>query len=125
MKAIRIAMLPLGATSLLVLGCATGPEPEVVRPIAQAESKIETAEQADAARHSGELLRSARTHLESARAAADDGDSEEAVRHATQAELDAELAIARADNREAEDAMQELEESLRALRNEIARNEAR
>lgn len=109
---------------LILVACATGPDPSV-RPIAQAESKIETAEESGAARSSPEAMASARKHLAAARAAADEGESEEATRLATKARLDAELAIAQADSQEAQQALEELEDSLQALRNEISRNQSR
>jgi hypothetical protein len=113
----------VAASLLLALaGCASSAS----RPDAQlasAETSIELAEQSGAREFGPTALESARTNLTLAQEAAEHNDYDTALRLATEAELDAELAAAQAGRYKAEEALAEIRDSIRTLRDEIARNE--
>lgn len=104
-------------------GCATQPDrPE--RQLARAETSIEFAEQSGAAEFDVAALGRARDHLDTAERLAAEGEYELALHAAEKAELDAELAAARTTRHKAEDALEEINESIETLRREIAREHA-
>jgi hypothetical protein len=117
------------ATTLLAVliltglgACATTSDrPE--RELALAEAGIDQAQQAGAAQHGAAELGAAREKLAAARAAADRDDMIVARRLAEKAALDAELANAMARSRKAETAVDEVQQTIEALRDEIARNQ--
>ncbi len=114
----------VAVTPLILAGCAsTGERPD--EQLAHASESIEAAEQSGGREYGPVALESAQSKLMLARSAADRGDHEEALRLAREAELEAELATARANRGKAEDALGELDESIRTLREEIARNQMR
>jgi hypothetical protein len=107
---------------LLALGaCATAPEP--VADLARAEAGIGQAEQSGARQYGPVELDMARDRLASARAAAAEGEMVLAGNYAKEATLAAELAAAKARSGKAAAAVKELEDSIAALREEIARNQ--
>lgn len=113
----------LAASALVVSGCASQPDrPE--RQLARAETSVEFAEQNGAGEYDLAALDRARSHLATAQAYADEGEYELALHAAEKAELDAELAAARANRHKAEDALEEINESIETLRREIARERA-
>lgn len=102
-------------------GCASTPD----RPegeLATAAANIDQAQQAGAAEHSAAELAAAQDKLAKARAAADRDETEMARRLAEQAALDAELANAMTRSRKAESTVDELNDTIEALRDEIERN---
>lgn len=116
-------LLLLAALAMLT-ACASGPDRPTAE-IARAEATIEQAEQSGARQYATAELDRAREKLAAAQSLADQDEMELARRHAEQAILDAELASAMARNRKAELAVDELNETIRTLREEIARNQDR
>lgn len=119
----KMPMAAAGALALLFLsGCATsGDRPD--GQLAHASESIEAAEQTGAREFAPAALEMAKDKLDRARTATERGDHEIALRLAREAELDAELAAAQANRGKAQDALDEINESIRTLRNEIARNQ--
>ena len=119
------ALLGAGALACLALvsGCAT--------PVSSAPSIASGATSIDAARSAGapELdavdLNEARNKLEKARALATAGDDQGAMRMAEQADVDAQLARARAGAERSRLAVAELEAGLQTLRDELNRAAAK
>ncbi|HEX7720237.1 MAG TPA: DUF4398 domain-containing protein [Woeseiaceae bacterium] len=114
------------AVAMLVVagGCASTPD----RPageLATAEAVIAQAQQSGAAEHSPAELAAAQNKLAEAKLAAERDDMVAARRLAEQAALDAELATAMTRNQQAESAVDELNDTIDALREEIARNQSR
>lgn len=103
-----------------IAGCAsTGERPE--RELAVAETNIQQAEQAGANQYAAQPLDSARDKLAAAQTAVAREEMHAAQRLAEEAAVDAELAGAMARNRKAEEAVEELNETIDVLREEIAR----
>lgn len=102
-----------------IVACASAPMP--IDKLAVARSSVERAEQAQAAQFAQVELNTARTKLAAAQAAADDRDGEVAARLADQADVDAQLAESTARAKQQEQVVAEMEDSLRALRNETLR----
>lgn len=114
------------AAAILVVagGCASTPD----RPageFATAEAGIAQAQQSGAAELSPAELAAAQNKLAEAKSAAERDDMVAARRLAEQSALDAELAVAMTRNEQAESAVDELNETIDALREEIARNQSR
>jgi len=128
MVAVATKSTPRAAVAGLLLSalasCAGSPEVPDAR-FERARAAIELAEQNGAVELSYRSLNSAREHFEAARHAAANGDSKLAGRLADKAQVDAELAAARASNRKAEEALYELLESIESLQNEAASIPAR
>ena len=125
MNTSRIIILN-GSALLLALGC-TACASSMERPeqqLASAETSIELAEQNDAREFAPAALERAQTQYKQAKTAAANEEYESAERLAKRAELDAELAMAETSNGKAMLALQELQESIQALRREIARNQS-
>ena len=121
MKEIRAGtILIVAAMTALVAGCTLG----MGRPteqLADAASSIQSAEAAGANRFSSIQLATARSKLEQAERLADAGENAKALRLADEAELDAQLAAAKADAQQAKNAMTTVQESTRRLQSELSR----
>lgn len=115
------AVAPLLLLAFAVSGCAGNEPRPAAANLAVAEASIQQAERADAERWAPNELSSARENLRRAEEAQEEGEDEIAARFATRAELDAELAAATADNRQARNAVEELRASLETLRRETLR----
>jgi septal ring factor EnvC (AmiA/AmiB activator) len=102
-----------------IVACAATPMP--VDKLAVAKSSVDRAEQAQAAQFAQVELTSARNKLAAAQAAADKKDAETAARMADQAEVDAQLAEFTARAKQQEQLVNEMDASLRDLRNETLR----
>jgi hypothetical protein len=90
--------------------------------VARSETAVRQAQQNLGNSESGAVeLQKARDHLELARRALNDKKEEPALRHAREAELNAELAVARSQSASARRAAEELQASIRTLREEAAR----
>lgn len=116
---------PLALASVLVLaGCASSRPPAgaVGAELDAAQSAIAQADQASAAQHAPLELRNARQKAQQARAALDAGDTEVARRLSAEATVDAELAQVKARSVVSQAAVEEVRESIRALREEIERS---
>jgi hypothetical protein len=123
--AMKHAITAYGTAAALVLvaaGCA-GNQQVARNDFSRAAASIRQAEEGGAQRYSSRELNVARQELDQAREAQERGDPELANRLATQAELDAELAAATADNREMQTAVEELRASIDTLREETRRGE--
>jgi hypothetical protein len=109
------------ATSILFVGC--GGVSEVTKErVARSETAVRQAQQNVGNAEKGALeLQKARDHLEQARRALDDEKEQPALRNAQQAELYAELAVARTQSASAQRAAEELQASIRTLRQEAER----
>jgi septal ring factor EnvC (AmiA/AmiB activator) len=104
-----------------IVACASAPAP--VEKLAVAKSSIERAEQAQAAQFAQVELSSARNKFAAAQAAADKHDAEVAARLADQADVDAQLAESTARAKQQTQLVNEMDASLRDLRNETLRRD--
>ena len=110
-----------------LIGCASSKPPEAVvtADVATAQRAIAQAEQANAASHAALQLRTARQKAEQAEAALARGERAHAQRLAEQSALDAQVAEVTARSAKARQAVEEVQESIRALREEAERNTQR
>jgi hypothetical protein len=104
-----------------IVACASSPMP--VEKLAIAKNSIERAEQAQAAQFAQVELNAARSKLAAAQAAANHRDGEVAARLADQADVDGQLAEATARAKQQEQLVNEMDASLRDLRNETLRKD--
>jgi Domain of unknown function (DUF4398) len=118
---------PAAAVAMLALLAGCGGVSELTKErVARSETQVKQAEQTVGNSENGALeLERARNHLRQAQRALDDDDETEAERHAQLAQLDADLAIARAQSASARRAADELQASIRTLREEADRGEQR
>jgi hypothetical protein len=91
--------------------------------LTRATASVEAAEKGGAYEHGSVELSQARRKLMSAQQALADGDDEIASRLAEEADVDAQLAMAKARSQEMQAAVAELNESIRTLQNEVRRND--
>jgi DNA polymerase III delta prime subunit len=92
-----------------------------IEKMAKLDSQIESARQAEAIVHAPLELKFAEDKYKMAEAAIEDGEYERASRLADEALLDAQLAEEKALSVQAEQEVQELRESIEALRSELMR----
>ena len=112
----------VGAVTLVMLGACTVSK-ATKEAVARADTRFQQAQQALGNSEGGAVeLQRANTHLEQAKAAVKGGDDKPAQRHAQQAELDVELAVAKAQNATARKAVGELQASIQTLREEAQRS---
>jgi len=104
-----------------IVACASAPMP--VDKLAVAKNSVERAEQAQAAQFAQVELSTARSKLAAAQSAADKRDADAAARLADQAEVDAQLAESTARAKQQQQLVDEMDASLRDLRNETLRNQ--
>lgn len=109
------------AIALTVAACASGPIPN--EKIALARQSVQRAEQAGATELAPVELTTARDKLQGAEKAAADHDARRADHLAEQANVDAQLAEATAQEHRSHKAEMELEASLQALRQEASQSE--
>jgi hypothetical protein len=126
-----VVLLGLAALTMTA-GCAGGSrrgETEVEAAyqdeLDRAEASILAAERAGAYEHGSADLNLAREKLNEARQAAEEGEVARAERLAVEADLDAHVAMATAQNQESQAAVEELQESIRTLEEELRRSETR
>jgi hypothetical protein len=118
---IDIKYAVLGAAiALSAAGCATTPIPN--EQLAVAKSSVQRAEQAGAPELAPVEMAAARDKLARAEKAAADRDAQPATQLAEQANVDAQLAEATAQEQHSRKAAMELDASLQALRQESLRN---
>jgi len=108
----------LAAGTLALAACANE-IPAPTEQVALADNNIRNAETANAVRHSPVELNMAREKLEGARRQMQDGNNEEALRLAEQAELDARLAELRARTKTTQEAVAAVRSSIDTLRREL------
>lgn len=118
--------IPAVIAALAVAGCASDRQRTAQRPeeITRATATVDAAEKAGAYEHGGVELSSARRKLADADKALKDGDRDVAAWLGEEADLDAQLAMAKARNAEMQSAVAELNESIRTLQEEARRGEA-
>jgi hypothetical protein len=109
----------LSLTLLGIAGCATTPPPS--EQMAVARTAVADAVSAGAADYASVDLRSAQDELDRANTAMGARDYDRAQRLAESAEADANLAATRARSAKAQRAVAEVKESIRVLREELAR----
>jgi alpha-D-ribose 1-methylphosphonate 5-triphosphate synthase subunit PhnG len=111
----------LGAVLLAAAaGCATSPVPD--EKIAVAKASVQRAEQSGAPELAPVEMAQARDKLARAQTAAADRNLQPATELAEQADLDAQVAEATAQEKKSQQAAQQLEASLQALRQESLRS---
>ncbi len=108
------------AVTLALAACASGPIPS--EKIAVASQSVQRAEQAGATEFAPVEMATARDKLQRAQKAAADHDALPAERLAEQANVDAQLAEATAQEHRSHKAEMELEASLQALRQEASKS---
>lgn len=108
------------AVAFAIVACASAPMP--VDKLAVAKSSVDRAEQAQAAQFAQVELSTARNKLAAAQAAADKHDADVAARLADQADVDAQLAEYTARAKQQQQLVDQMDASLRDLRNETLRN---
>lgn len=106
----------------LLLGACASTKPPTER-LTKTEVAIKQAEQVGAGEFAPLEIREARKKLARAKELSDKGDHEKAGRLADQAEVDAELAEAKALSEKAQNAVTQLRESIRILQEEIQRKQ--
>jgi Domain of unknown function (DUF4398) len=118
----RVGLPVLGvAAVILAAGCSDVSNLTRER-VARSESAVRQAQDSVGSSESGALeLQRARDNVIQARYALDQGNEVPAERHAQLAQLDAELAVAKAQSASARRAADELQASIRMLREEAAR----
>jgi len=113
----------LATCGIAVTGC--GSTPSAAPSIAAGAASVEAARSAGAPELDAVDLNEARNKLEKARALATAGDERGAMRMAEQADVDAQLARARAGSERSRLAVTELETGLQTLRDELNRAAAK
>ena len=112
----------VGAAALVMLG-ACSVSKTTKDAVARADTRFQQAKQTLGNSEGGAVeLQRASGHLEQAQKAVKDGDDTPALRHAQQAELDVELAVAKAQNASARKDVAELQASIQTLREESQRS---
>ena len=106
--------------ALSTIGCSNH-SPVVAAKLAQAERAVDEAQQAGAATRAPAEFKSARDKLTSAQKATENGNHDRAIQLAEQAAIDAEYARARAANQRVNAISDEMNQSLKTLRQELER----
>ncbi len=109
------------AVAFGIVACAATPMP--VEKLAVARTSLERAGQAQAAQFAQVELDSARNKYAAAQAAVDQHDAQVAARLADQADIDAQLAESTARAKQQEQLVNEVDASMRDLRNETVRRD--
>jgi hypothetical protein len=115
------AAMAIGA-SLALHGCASAPRDMPSEQFTRTQDAISEAVEQGAREDAAAEIAAAEEHFAKAKAAADDKDYEIAFLYAEKAEADAKLAEARAERADTTDNLQELQESIRVLKEEIDRH---
>ncbi|HEY3531804.1 MAG TPA: DUF4398 domain-containing protein [Casimicrobiaceae bacterium] len=114
--------LAAGSVALLASGCVTVATPAPSSQLAVARAAVADAQSAGAATYDSTDLRNAQRKLDRAHDEVAQGDYATARALAEEAEVDARLAATRARSDKATQAAAQLQASIRALEDEIARN---
>ncbi len=122
MKTLILASL-MASGALAVTGCAHTPSP--APSMAATAASVEAARSAGAPEMAAAELNAARSKLDRARALAAEGDERGAIRLAEEADVNAQLARARAGSERSRRAVTELEAGLQTLRDELNRAAAK
>ena len=116
----RLAMMSGLAAALAVAGCSA--QQPARADLAQADLAVRRAADSKAPEYAPLELRKSQEKLAAARKALDDGDQQEAQFLAEQAAVDARLAEAKAESQAAEEAANETQRNIEALRSEANRS---
>ena len=117
----RAGLPVLIAVATLMVGCGGVSEMTKDR-VARSDVAVKQATQTLGNSEAGAIeLQQARDHLDQAKRALDAKKEDEALRHARQAELTSELAVAKSQSASAQRAAEELQASIRTLREEAQR----
>jgi hypothetical protein len=123
----RLRVLAAGVLSTGVLGLLTacgGISQSTKESLAKTETAVQQAQSTIGTSESGAIeLQHAREHLDAARRAADKGQEGEALRHANEAKLQAELSVAKSQSATARKAAADMLASIEALRKEAVRDQ--
>lgn len=114
--------LSIAASVSMLSGCTTNPPVDVTQQMTRAQTSIAQAEQAGASRGALPELQQAKDKQATAQQALDKGDYERALRLAEEAQLDAQYASAKAQSEQAQAAATEVQDSVKALRQEATRS---
>jgi hypothetical protein len=116
----------LSAGVLSMLAACGGISAATKERLAQTQTSVQQAQSTLGTSESGAVeLQRAREHLEAAQRAADKGREGDALRHATEAQLQAELAVAKSQSATARKAAADTLASIEALRKESVREPVR
>jgi hypothetical protein len=116
----------LSAGAFSMLAACGGISAATKERLAQTQTSVQQAQSTLGTSESGAVeLQRAREHLEAAQRAADKGSEGEALRHATEAQLQAELAVAKSQSATARKAAADTLASIEALRKESVREPVR
>lgn len=116
----------LSAGVLSMLAACGGISAATKERLAQTQTAVQQAQTTIGTSESGAVeLQRAREHLAAAQGAADKGKEGEALRHATEAQLQAELSVAKSQSASARKAAADTLASIEALRKEAVREPAR
>jgi hypothetical protein len=118
---LRPALIVPSLVALACWGCASVPDPK--DEIAEARLAVEQAERDRAEEHAPVEMRMAREKLDRAQQEIEDKDYNDAREQAEQAEVDAELALAKARHARQVAAADEMERTVRALAEEAGGDE--
>jgi chromosome segregation ATPase len=114
---------PLVGIATVALLSACGVSKVTEDAIVRAETKYQQAQQALGNSEGGAMeLQRANSHLQQAKDAAKSGDEKPAQQHAQRAELDVDLAVAKAQNASVRKANDELQASIQQIRQEAQRS---
>jgi hypothetical protein len=115
------ALAGIATVAALLSGCGVSKVTEDA--IARSETKYQQAQQAMGNSEGGAVeLQRANSHLQQAKEAAKEGEDKSAQQHAQRAELDVDLAVAKAQNASVRKANAELQASIQQLRSESQRS---
>jgi len=117
-----LVALSAAVVALSTIGCSSH-NPLVSAKLAQAERAVDEAQQAGAAMRAPVEFKNARDKLTAAQAAMEKGKHDRAIRSAEQAAIDAEYARARAANQRVGAMADEMNQSLKTLRQELERTQ--
>jgi hypothetical protein len=112
----------LAVVAALLGACASQQMERPTAEMTRAEAAIESAVERGARQAAPMELQSAQSHFSQAQQAVQQEDHAEALRHAEKAEVDAELAEAKARAARADDTLAELKEGIQALEQELNRS---
>lgn len=115
-------VLMLAATAGAVGACSTNPPQDVVEQMTRTQASIEQAQQSGAQQGALAELQLAKDKHTSAQQALDKRDYERALHLAQEAQVDAQYAAAKAQAEQAQAAAAQVQDSIRALRQEATRS---
>jgi hypothetical protein len=122
---LRVVAAGIFGTGVLCLLTACGGISQSTKEsLAKTETAVQQAQSTIGTSESGAIeLQRAREHLEAARRAADKGQEGDALRHANEAKLQAELSVAKSQSATARKAAADMLASIEALRKEAGRDQ--